>query len=114
MTTEELLNERSKTHGDWANQSGVAQSLKSVLRSVPGYNDRLTSGQREALDMICVKMARIVCGDPNETDHWADGAGYFILGVKPPPKNVRSLRDLAYDIRKAMWQQCQGKGAETP
>lgn len=89
MTTEELLNERSKTHGDWANQSGVAQSLKSVLHSVPGYNDRLTLAQREALEMVCTKMARIVCGNPNEPDHWNDGAGYFTLGGKVPPQKCQ-------------------------
>lgn len=80
MTTEELIKEREKTHGDWAKQSNVSQSLKDVLRAVPGYNNRLTCGQCEALDMICVKMARIVCGNPNEPDHWNDISGYSALG----------------------------------
>jgi hypothetical protein len=35
--------------------------------------------QREALDMILHKIARIVNGNPNETDHWHDIAGYATL-----------------------------------
>jgi hypothetical protein len=29
--------------------------------------------------MICVKLARIACGDATERDHWRDIAGYATL-----------------------------------
>jgi len=33
-----------------------------------------------ALEMISLKLARIICGDPNFADHWDDIAGYAELG----------------------------------
>ena len=35
--------------------------------------------QREAMEMICQKMARIMNGDPNYSDSWHDIAGYATL-----------------------------------
>jgi hypothetical protein len=35
--------------------------------------------QKEALEMICHKMARILNGNPNEHDHWHDISGYSTL-----------------------------------
>jgi hypothetical protein len=32
--------------------------------------------QREALDQIAVKLARILAGDPTCAEHWRDLAGY--------------------------------------
>jgi len=39
--------------------------------------------QREALDQIAAKIARILCGDANYADHWHDIASYAQLGVPP-------------------------------
>jgi len=33
----------------------------------------------EALEMICLKMARLVCGDSNNRDSWHDIEGYARL-----------------------------------
>jgi len=44
-----------------------------------------TAAQGEAIHMICVKLARIVCGDPNHADHWDDIAGYARLGKGEAP-----------------------------
>lgn len=81
-----ILNEREKTHGDFSCVANLAQRLKvliaaerrtqlSHLSGPPGLSD---VGQ-EALDMICTKIARICCGNPNEVDHWRDIAGYATL-----------------------------------
>jgi hypothetical protein len=35
--------------------------------------------QRESLDMIAHKIARILNGNPNVHDHWHDIAGYATL-----------------------------------
>jgi hypothetical protein len=75
-----LLNEREKTHGDYSLVAAVSQALKSALRLGP--YDELPSVHRESLEMICVKMARIVCGNHYEYDHPTDIAGYANLIIK--------------------------------
>lgn len=74
-----LTTERKSTHGDWMQQSRCGNELKGVLRGISNWNDLLPH-QQEALDMIATKMSRIVCGNPNEPDHWDDIAGYAHLG----------------------------------
>lgn len=73
-----LLNERETTHGDWNKTAETAQRLKTVLADAR----RLPHTQQEALDMICTKLARIVCGNASEPDHWKDLAGYATLVVE--------------------------------
>lgn len=72
-----LTGERKKTHGDWMRQSYVAQELKAVVGSNDGH---LEPHQREAVDMIVVKLSRILSGDASFEDHWDDIAGYAHLG----------------------------------
>lgn len=74
----ETLSTRSTTHGDFTENSYVMQALKAYLRDHPGW-EKLTNYQRESLDMICHKIGRILCGDPNFSDHWHDIAGYATL-----------------------------------
>lgn len=78
---EDILAERQHTHGDFTLQSAFAQQLKDSLRHAAGYG-RLSNGAREALEMICVKISRIVCGDCNHKDSWDDIAGYATLVSK--------------------------------
>lgn len=79
MSRPEILVEREKTHGDFAMVSNVAQEIKGALR---WGSIELKPRQREALDLIATKMARIVCGDPNKSDHWEDIIGYAALGLE--------------------------------
>jgi hypothetical protein len=72
-----LTNERKKQHGNWAHQAHVARNLKGIIDE---HARNLSNGQREALDMIAVKISRILSGDPNHADHWDDIAGYAYLG----------------------------------
>jgi len=37
--------------------------------------------QREALEMICTKISRIIVGDCSHVDHWNDLAGYALRVV---------------------------------
>lgn len=77
QTTEQLVEERGKVHGDFSDVSQVGQALKSVARMAPNWQGgKLQSLHKEALDMILHKVARILCGDPDETDHWKDIGGY--------------------------------------
>ena len=73
-----LLQERETTHGPFAKTSRIAQDLKAIYRHY-GY-DKLPSAQREALDQIASKVARILAGNAGEPDHWNDVAGYAKLG----------------------------------
>lgn len=81
-----LLGERARTHGDFARTAATAQGLKSLLSAemllLENRGGALGEEQREALDSICTKLARIVCGDPNHADHWRDIAGYAGLVVR--------------------------------
>lgn len=76
--TSEILNERQKTHGSFDDNARLCQRFRSFLRAEPGW-DKLSDTQREALDMIAHKMARILAGDPNFKDHWTDICGYSKL-----------------------------------
>lgn len=75
--TDELLEERGKTHGDWATQSTLSQALKGELDVA-----KLEPFMTEALDMICVKISRICAGNPSCIDHWEDISGYATLVAK--------------------------------
>jgi Domain of unknown function (DUF6378) len=74
-----MLEVRSKTHGPFASTAAIAQSLKAILREGPNWH-RLRPVQREALEMIATKVARILSGDASFADHLADIAGYAKLG----------------------------------
>lgn len=72
-----VLDERGTRYGDFATQAETAQRLKTVLRSAERAHMR--DYQREAIEMICHKLARIVNGDPYYADSWTDIAGYAKL-----------------------------------
>jgi len=89
MLTEQLLNERGKTHGDYSLHARITQHMKQHMRTIykefPVSDvpecafDTLTDAQKESLDMIAHKIGRILAGDPNFRDHWDDIAGYAKL-----------------------------------
>ena len=75
-----LLQERALQYGTFASLAKTAQEFKSVLyRELGSRNKRLADDQSEALDMIIHKIARIINGDANHVDSWADIAGYATL-----------------------------------
>jgi hypothetical protein len=73
-----IIEEREEAHGDYRAQAAMAQKLKDQIRASPGYGG-LTFPQKESVDMIAVKISRILNGNPNEPDHWQDIAGYATL-----------------------------------
>lgn len=79
MRERDLLAKRALTHGDFGEVAIVAQNIRDGMRQTPGWAE-MRFRQREALDMIASKIARIVCGDPGFADHWDDIAGYARLG----------------------------------
>ena len=75
-----LLQERALQYGTFVSLAKTAQEFKSVLyRELGSRNKRLADDQAEALDMIIHKIARIINGDANHVDSWADIAGYATL-----------------------------------
>lgn len=72
---EAITTERGEQYGDFTDQAHIAQDLKDYMRLIPGWQNLLPH-QRESLDMIQHKISRILNGDPNVVDSWADIAGY--------------------------------------
>tara|TARA_Y100000034_G_scaffold136730_1_gene215292 strand:- start:2571 stop:2840 length:270 start_codon:yes stop_codon:yes gene_type:complete len=77
---EQILVERSNTHGDPVAQARTSQALKQLFLAESKMADnRLSPLQKECIDMICLKMSRIATGDADCKDHWDDIAGYATL-----------------------------------
>lgn len=76
-----LLETRQQTHGSFESNAIISQELKSTFRSVPGWA-RLAEVEREAMDMIAVKFARILSGKSLERQHWEDVDGYARLALE--------------------------------
>lgn len=80
----EVLYQRCKTHGPFEGQSRIAQMIKASLRSSPRWALMAVEHQ-EALDMIAVKMSRVVSGDSYFRDHWDDIVGYATRASEAVP-----------------------------
>jgi len=81
MDLNKTLDERGKRYGDYAPKAHYMQQLKDGMRCQPSWTS-VRGYQRETLDMIMHKIARIVHGDPDYVDSWQDIAGYATLVVK--------------------------------
>lgn len=80
MTTEinQVLAERGARYGAFADHARIAQALKGAMQAAPGWG-RLTDAQREGLEMIQHKVARMLNGDPRYLDNAVDICGYAQL-----------------------------------
>lgn len=76
-----LTNERNQTHGDFRTNARLSQKLKTVFRSYDGW-DALDDVEKEVLDMISLKISRILSGRSLERQHWEDIEGYAHLALK--------------------------------
>jgi len=79
MNIHDILTEREKTHGSFKSHAKLSHALKSAMRSHERAWDELYPYQKEALDMIQHKIARILNGNPHDADHWVDISGYATL-----------------------------------
>lgn len=74
------LEQRGKRYGAFSNHAKLSQGLLKLLY---GHADEqgteLSDVHKEALNIICNKLGRIVNGDPNYYDSWKDIAGYATL-----------------------------------
>lgn len=74
----EMLAGRESRYGSFQGHAKIAQGLKAVMHNAPNWS-KLTDVQKEGLEMIQHKIARILNGDPNYHDSWLDVAGYATL-----------------------------------
>ena len=74
-----LLIERGKTYGKFDGHAKIAQGIKHAM-AVDGWNN-LSDSQKEALEMIAHKIARVLNGDPTYVDSWRDICGFSQLIV---------------------------------
>jgi hypothetical protein len=75
---QDVLEQRGNRYGEFINNAKFTHFVKEEMRNSPSWK-KMYADQREALDMIAHKMARIVNGDPDYEDSWTDIAGYATL-----------------------------------
>jgi hypothetical protein len=74
----EMLAGREARYGSFEGHAEISQALKLTMQARAKW-PMLEDDQREALEMISHKIARILNGDPNYADNWIDIAGYATL-----------------------------------
>ena len=72
------LNERGGRYGNYLEQTAISNKIKEAMQENHDYWGMETD-QKDALEMIAVKMSRIVNGDADYADSWVDIAGYATL-----------------------------------
>lgn len=77
-TQAETIQQRTSTHGGFAETARVGQNLKLMMKDSTNWEE-LPTDMKESLEMIQSKVARILNGDPTHSDSWHDIAGYAVL-----------------------------------
>ena len=79
-TITQTLTDRGNCYGPFIGHAEVTQRLKRVMAEELAKRGKpLADDQWEALEMIAHKIGRIINGDPDYDDSWADIAGYAKL-----------------------------------
>lgn len=78
---DQILEQRGKAYGDYRDLARTSQRLKNTLFHAPHWQS-LPPVAREGLEMICLKMARIVHSGTIHEDSFKDLAGYVRLMTK--------------------------------
>lgn len=76
-----LLQERNKTHGSFELNAHYSQMFKQIMHGADCWPG-MPNAQKEALDLIALKLSRILSGQTKFNDHWDDLAGYAKLGSR--------------------------------
>lgn len=77
-STVEVLTERAKNYGKFSGIGQLTQTFKEIMREAPSWQV-MQPDQKESLEMIVHKLARILNGNPDYADSWVDIAGYARL-----------------------------------
>lgn len=88
-TLNTILAERGPRYGPFSDNAVIAQSLKEIMHNSPNWR-KLTSVHQEALDLIAMKISRILStgADLTHRDNWDDIAGYATLATKDWSKHA--------------------------
>ena len=78
---DQTLSERGSRYGSFNDLATISQGLKEAMRATPGWA-KLTASQKEALEMVQHKVARMLNGDPTYEDNAVDIVGYATLMMK--------------------------------
>jgi hypothetical protein len=78
MSVHDTLAERQHTHGDFKVTALASQQLCFLMQQSPNWSN-MPAYQREALEMIQHKIARLLCGNNNTVDSVRDIIGYAQL-----------------------------------
>lgn len=75
-----ILDARANQYGNFLASANVAIRLKGTMHNAIAQQDlHMAPDQLLALDMIAVKISRILTGNPSHLDSWTDIAGYAKL-----------------------------------
>jgi len=101
---------RDNQHGGMEAVGNVAQRMKSAIRTGRNWQ-RLSWGEREALDMICHKVGRVLSGaDPHDQQHWEDVAGYAHAAMREQKHKAISV---TLSVAAGAPRAAAGAGAES-
>lgn len=79
---DDTLNERHARYGYYADVCETTYAIRDVVKEhIASRATVLAVDQLYSIEMICVKLARMINGDPNYEDNWRDIAGYAQLIV---------------------------------
>lgn len=95
-TVEETLQQRGNVHGDYNEQSATHDALLSVMIKRESFM-QLKPQHRQALNIIAMKISRILSGDAEHKDHWHDIAGYATLAENACAFVDPNQQDLNFD-----------------
>lgn len=76
--TATIIEAREVPYGNFEQQCKIIEEIMHEVRESPNWWS-MACDQREAVHMIVVKLSRILNGDHNHKDSWADIAGYAKL-----------------------------------
>jgi len=75
-----ILEERGSRYGDFGSQALISQNIKAAMRHSPNWQ-KLPADMKESLEMVALKIGRILNGNPTYADSWVDIVGYTQLVV---------------------------------
>ena len=79
---EATLDERHKRYGYYSEVCETTYAIRdAVMAQIDLRGTKLAADQLYSIEMICVKLARLINGDPDYDDNWRDIAGYSQLIV---------------------------------
>ncbi len=72
---DKTLKQRGERYGPFKENARIIQAIKKAMVDSPNWSS-MTDDKREALEMVALKVGRILTGDPEYKDSWHDIIGY--------------------------------------